>query len=110
MGTVLQLRNNLETPGQLIILMRELRGKQGVSIHYITSIHYISNWVVVVVHYIFRAILVVVVNTNILSTITPLHLFVRNWMKMTFLDIFNFENLRHLAVVNELRLIFILIQ
>ena len=84
--------------------------QQGVSIHYITSIHYISNLVVVVVHYIFRAILVVVVNTNILSTITPLHLFVRNWMKMTFLDIFNFENLRHLAVVNELRLIFILIQ
>ena len=83
---------------------------QGVSIHYITSIHYISNQVVVVVHYIFQAILVVVVNTNILSTITPLHLFVRNWMKMTFLDIFNFENLRHLAVVNELRLIFILIQ
>ena len=43
--------------------------QQGVSIHYITSIHYISNLVVVVVHYIFRAILVVVVNTNILSTL-----------------------------------------
>ena len=51
---------------------------QGVSIHYITSIHYISNQVVVVVHYIFRAILVVVVNTNILRTTTPLQLFVQN--------------------------------
>ena len=83
---------------------------QGVSIHYITSIHYISNQVVVVVHYIFWAIYVVVVNTNILRTTTPLQLFVQNWMKMTFLDIFDFENLRHSAVGNELRLIFILIQ
>ena len=83
--------------------------EQGVSIHYITSIHYISNQVVVVVHYIFWAIYVVVVNTNILRTTTPLQLFVQNWMKMTFLDIFDFENLRHSAVGNELGVIFILI-
>ena len=36
---------------------------QGVSIHYITSIHYISEDVVVVVHYIFWTISVVVANT-----------------------------------------------
>ena len=60
------------------IAISPLNEWQGVSIHYITSIHYISNQVVVVVHYIFRAIYVVVVNTNILRTTTPLQLFVQN--------------------------------
>ena len=76
---------------------------QGISIHYITSIHYILDQVVVVVHYIFQTIFVVVVNTQILRSITPLLLFLEKLMKMPFSYVLKFEKMRRSAVGNELR-------